>query len=245
MSTLKNKINFSQFNLFPDDVYFTDHKTLVIRKWQWDYKDCLEFQRFCAKIVQENPSFKILIMCNHPRVLTHGRGLQKPRKGETLNLVEFDFENISNINLPFFKIERGGGLTFHHPGQFIFYPILRLNPHELSLSKMIDEIFSISISILESWGLSNLSSENKLLGIWRKDKKIASMGIAISKLVTFHGMALNIYADEELKLVMKNLNPCGLQSDTYSSVEDFIEVPEEGLKIFSNQFIERIQNGWK
>jgi len=178
-------INLSDFDLQESDLLILDERTVVVTHWNWDYGLAHKFQRAALALVQETPNLRILICCNHPEVLTNGRGLQKPRKGESLELVEFRPEAHANLPFPLYQIERGGGLTFHHPGQFIFYPIVKLNPKALSLSLMIDQIFDFTIEILSDWGIKNLDHENKLLGIWQGKRKIASMGIAIEKLATF------------------------------------------------------------
>lgn len=227
------------------DLEWIDERTLVITKWNWDYASALDFQRRCVKLLSDFPRMRVLICCNHPRVFTHGHGLQKPRKGEVLELKDFDLSKKDSLPFPLFEIERGGGLTFHHPGQFIFYPILKLNPATLSLSTMIDEIFSYSREVLEDWGVRELSAENKLLGLWRGSKKLASMGIAIEKLTTFHGMALNLSWDKEMMSALRAINPCGLEATTYSAVDQFIDLPEKSLTEFRNQFIQKVKHGWK
>lgn len=246
---MKNLINdselLSQFNLSDEDVHLLESNTYVITKKNWDYALSHQFQRFALKKVQEGQGLRFLICCSHPEILTNGRGLQKPRKGESFNLIEFNKNQHSLLPFPFFQIERGGGLTFHHPDQFIFYPIVKLNPKTLSLSKMIDQIFEISVTVLNEWGLENLSHTNKLLGLWHGEKKIASMGIAIEKLVTFHGMALNLKQNFRMQDSLKALNPCGLNSETYSSVESLINLPENSWEKFREQFITRIYNEWK
>lgn len=240
------KLNdLDRFDLGPENLVELDHRTLVIKKWNWDYALAHAFQRHCLDLLEQNPKLRLLICCNHPRVLTHGRGLQKPKKGETLELQEFHFQENMKLPYPLHKIERGGGLTFHHPGQFIFYPVVKLNPKTLSLSKMIDDIFDYTAVVLDSWGLKGLTHENKLLGLWLGPKKIASMGIAIEKLTTFHGMALNLHHDEEMKSAMRSLNPCGLAPDTYASVENFLTLPSNALEKFTADFLERISHGWK
>ena len=237
--------NLSSFGLTSLDVTELDERTVVIRKWNWPYSVAHEFQRHALNLLQEHPRMRILICCSHPRVLTNGRGLQKARKGEDLGLVEFNPEHFQNLPYPLHKIERGGGLTFHHPGQFIFYPIVRLNPKTLSLSKMIDNIFDEAIAVLTSWGMKDLNHENKLLGIWKKNQKIASMGIAIEKLTTFHGMAINIYRDEEMKAALMKLSPCGLTATTYSSVEEHLSLENKNIDLFANDFLRRISHAWK
>ena len=238
-------LDLNDFDLDLTNLSWLNEKTLVVKKWNWPYSPAHRFQKRAVKLVAETPGLKILIATSHPHVLTNGRGLQKPRKGEELQLIDFKPENYPALPFPLHQIERGGGLTFHHPGQFIFYPITRLNPQTLSLSKMIDEIFDFSIEILQDWGVKDLGHQNKLLGLWWKnDKKMASMGIAIEKLITFHGMALNMHQDPQMKSALALLNPCGLSSDIYTAVEEHISLPPNALDKFYDEFIVKVANGW-
>jgi len=91
----------------------------------------------------------------------------------------------------------------------------------------------------------DLSFDQKLMGLWKKDQKLASMGIAINKLVTFHGMALNIYQDNEMKQALRSLNPCGLDSNIYVSVEELIPIEQNIIEKFSDLFISKVSHGWK
>ena len=240
-----DSISLKEFGLRDSDLNSIDDRTVVVTKWNWDYALAHKFQREALKVVQETPSLRVLICCNHPEVLTNGRGLQKPRKGETLELREFRAEDHKSLPYPLFQIERGGGLTFHHTGQFIFYPIVKLNPKSLSLSLMIDQIFDFSIYILNGWGVEDLNHTNKLLGIWQGNKKLASMGIAIEKLTTFHGMALNLHENQNMRRALASLNPCGLDANTYTSVEALIKLPSNPLETFQEQFLQRISHEWK
>jgi lipoyl(octanoyl) transferase len=243
--TVLKAISISDFALTDYDLSALDSRTVIVRKWNWDYTLSHRFQRAALELVQATPNLRILICCNHPQILTNGRGIQKPRKGEALNLVEFKVDQHKNLPYPFFQIERGGGLTFHHPGQFIFYPILKLNPASLSLSKLINQIFDISTDVLRSWGLEGVTHQHQLLGLWHQEKKIASMGIAIEKLTTFHGMALNLSSNITMLEALNNLNPCGLRAETYTSVEALINMPPNPQEVFLEQFIQRIRNEWK
>lgn len=240
-----NLLNISQYDLKDANLSWLDERTLVVRKWNWEYSLAHSFQKQCVKLLQDYPRTRVLICCNHPHVFTNGRGLQKPRKGEVLELKEFNPNEYPTLPFPLHQIERGGGLTYHHPNQFIFYPILKLNPSTLSLSKMIDEIFLFTREILHDWGMPEISSENKLLGLWVGEKKIASMGIAIEKLTTFHGMALNLVYDPEMTKALQALNPCGLSSSTYTSVDQFIPVATDGLDQFTDRFLKKVAHAWK
>jgi lipoyl(octanoyl) transferase len=234
--------DFKQFGLESKNFITLDERTTIVKKWNWDYSQAHAFQKYSVAHLQENPRERILICCSHPRVLTNGRGLQKPRKGEVLNLKEFRASDYPALPFPLHQIERGGGLTFHHPGQFIFYPIVKLNPQTLSLSKMVDDIFESAMSVLKIEGLDH---QNKLMGLWQDDKKIASMGIAIEKLTTYHGMALNYFKDEEMKKALTLLNPCGMSAETYTSVEEITSNNNLSLDSFTDSFLGRIGHAWK
>jgi len=148
-----SSINLNDFQLDSSNISQLDERTLVVKKWNWDYSLAHQFQRKTMELLDLAPQTRIIICCSHPRTFTHGRGLQKPRKGESLELREFDTQIISSLPFPFHQIERGGGLTFHHPGQLIIYPILKLNPKTLSLSKMINSLFDVAIEELRDWGI--------------------------------------------------------------------------------------------
>lgn len=240
-----SEISLRDFELDQTNIYESGERTIIIKKWNWDYKLAHQFQRKCLELLEASPKIRIIICCSHPRVFTNGRGLQKPKKGEILNLIEFDKSQAKHLPFPFYQIERGGGLTFHHPGQMIIYPIVRLNPKTLSLSKMIDDLFEFAISTLHEWELDGLNHEQKLLGLWHGDRKIASMGIAIEKLTTFHGMALNFYKDEEMRKALNAVNPCGISAETYTSVEELVELKNKTLDQFADKFLQKLTYSWK
>jgi lipoate-protein ligase B len=240
-----SSINLATFDLNDSNIHELDAKTILVKKWNWDYSLAHQFQRKTIELLNLSPQVRVVICCSHPRVFTHGRGLQKPKKGETLELVDFNPSLKETLPFPFYQIERGGGLTFHHPGQMIIYPILRLNPKTLSLSKMIDTLFEVAIDVLKDWGLHGLDHENKLLGLWYGDKKLASMGVAIEKLTTFHGMALNFYQDEVMKTELMKLNPCGLDARIYTSVEELMNIETKTLEDFSELYLRRLSHAWK
>lgn len=243
-SALLWELKLQDYGLRPNNLSELGERTLLVTKFNWDYTQAHRFQRHALSLLEKHAHLRILICCSHPRCFTNGRGLQKPRKGEVLELVEFDPTLVGPLPYPFHQIERGGGLTFHHPGQMIIYPIVRLNPKVLSLSKMIDDLFDFAIDVLKDWGAQDLNHSNKLLGLWHEDKKLASMGIAIEKLTTFHGMALNFYRDEEMKAALSLVNPCGLTAETYTSVEDLIPLAGKTLENFSELFIARLKSSW-
>ncbi|MFP5458128.1 MAG: lipoyl(octanoyl) transferase LipB [Bacteriovoracia bacterium] len=215
----------------------------VATKWNWDYQDAWDFQRKTVERVRES-SEKWLIVCSHPDVLTHGRGLQKPKKGQKFELENFKREAYPNLPVPYFQIERGGGLTFHHPGQLILYPIVKLHPQRLGLSDLVDQLLLSVRGALEERGIENLDHSRELLGLWHGPHKLASVGIAIDRMVTLHGLALNVQRFDELKKKLSFLAPCGMSLATYSSVE---EVTNRATKPqdLSLEVIQRLLHAWK
>ncbi len=244
-SSLLWELKLPHFGLEPKNISELNERTLLVKKFNWAYEDAHKFQRHALTLLDQHPQLRILICCSHPRCFTNGRGLQRPKKGENLNLIEFDPKQAHLLPYPFYQIERGGGLTFHHPGQMIIYPIVKLNPKTLSLSSMINNLFDFAIEVLNDWDLKDLSHEHKLLGLWSENRKLASMGIAIEKLTTFHGMALNFYRDDEMKQALNVLNPCGLNAEIYTSVEELTDLKGRTLEEFSDLYLRRIQHAWK
>ena len=194
---------------------------IIVEKFNWDYLDCLKFQEWCVDFVYNNESSKIdiLIFTNHPSCFTLGRGLQK-KVTDPVELVDFCEDHKKKLTIPVYDIKRGGGLTFHHPGQVIIYPIINLTRHKLKVYSLMNNIMKIATRVLMKFGApSKLDYCRDLLGLWYEDKKLASIGLQVRRFITFHGMALNLKSD---KLVNENLSyiyPCGLPGSWYSSVD--------------------------
>lgn len=205
-----------------------------VTKWNWDYKDYLNFQASALKFIQKNRKLKIYIFCNHPNVFTLGYGNERGNNG----LVDFN----SDVKLPFplYKIHRGGGITFHHPGQWIFYPIVNISEN-YSLENLMCELLQTTKHVLESaYGISELLSAKKLMGIWHQKSKLASIGMGLSRFVSEHGIALNLFMDEQMHSALKAIHPCGLSSEIYKSVSDIIKPPTEFHQDFQTHFLSLI-----
>ncbi len=238
---MKLKLPLNEFGLSLLDVEEFD-KYVLVKKFNWDYEYALNFQRSLTSLVREMGK-PWIIVCSHPDVLTHGRGLQKPRKGQVLELEDYNPKVHPHLPVPLFQIERGGGLTFHHPGQLIIYPIVRLHPQKLGLSDLVDTLLESVKQSLESYGLRDLDYKRELLGLWSKSQKLASVGIAIDRMVTLHGLALNVQNFQALKNKLSFLAPCGMEFRTYTSVEELT-----GKKIDPEELVDdvirRLTDAW-
>ena len=109
---------------------------------------------------------------------------------------------------------RGGGATAHNPGQLVFYPILHLQGLGLGISEYIRELEAIGIELLEQLGVSSQRRKG-FPGLWVGTKKIASIGVRVSRSVAYHGMAINVQNDLS---IFDYIMPCGLDGVEMTSV---------------------------
>lgn len=193
----------------------------ILEKWNWDYLEAQSFQLQCVEYVQEHPQVAIFIFCSHPHCFTMGRGLQKT-KDPLISLIEFD--RATTLPFPLYDIKRGGGLTFHYPGQLVLYPIMSTTHHKIPVYDLMIKILEFTQNALsELIGFSGTIVRKDLLGLWARndfiEAKIASIGLAASRFVTYHGLALNLNADEEMFHALRQVYPCGINGALYSDVE--------------------------
>ena len=198
--------------------------TTIVSKWNWDYSDALEAQKKCLQFVRENRAARILICCSHPHVFTVGRGLQKGKTEELKALVDFDMGMVKQLSFPVHKINRGGGLTFHYPGQWIIYPIVNLNNPDFNLKTLTYWLLEkVKVVIEKEFSLHGLDYDRPLLGLWCGRTKVASVGIGVEHFVTYHGLALNLTRDAFMFKELSRINPCGLSALSYSCLSDHVD----------------------
>lgn len=219
----------------PSDANIIEREnSLVITKWNWEFKDCEAFQENCRNFVEKNKNYKFYIFTNHPHVFTLGRGNERGRD----DLVDFDESIITNLPFPLHKIHRGGGITFHYPGQWIAYPIIAVNnnytleDHMCWLLKNVKEILSNDFEI------ENVITAKKLMGVWKDKKKLASIGVGLKRFVTLHGLALNLEYDSNMFNALQLINPCGMDSETYICADQFVS-GDDLVHRFHDVFMEK------
>ena len=88
--------------------------------------------------------------------------------------------------------------------------------------------------------IPNVITANKLMGVWKDRAKLASIGVGLSRFVTEHGLALNIYHDEKMFNEVNKINPCGISPTTYTTVDSFVDNKDNLLEEFHNAFIKRL-----
>ncbi len=156
---------------------------------------------------------------------------------QSANKLLVDCEELAKKQIDVVDIRRGGGSTAHNPGQLVFYPILNLTELGLGINEYVRQLEAIGIELLEQLGLS---SERKkgFPGLWSGQKKIAAIGIRVSKAITYHGMAINIQNDLS---IFDHIVPCGLQDIEVTSVlkETGEKVPMSRAKEILSQILEK------
>jgi lipoate-protein ligase B len=174
-----------------------------------DYREAWKLQGdlVSARIHKTNDA-DIILFLEHPAVFTLGR-----RGGLDHLLVPEAFVQKSGIEIV--HVERGGDITFHGPGQLVVYPIMNLGKRRIGVVDFVTALEEVMLRTAATWGIAaQRSSTNR--GIWVGAKKLGSIGIAMRKGITFHGLALNVNID---LTPFEWIQPCGLQGVCMTSLQ--------------------------
>ena len=172
-----------------------EHWGMVSYEEAWNRQEALA-QRLIRQKLAKNKGFEgspcpnYLIFCHHPHVYTLGRN------GNMQHLL-LSREACEARGISFFRTNRGGDITYHGPGQVVVYPILDLDNFFTDVHRYVRSLEEAIISTLHTFGVSAFRREG-LTGVWtriRVPRKIAAIGIRISRWVTMHGLALNVSTD--------------------------------------------------
>jgi lipoate-protein ligase B len=186
----------------PQPVYAVD-LNLINYADAWQLQTDIVSARHQRKLTED-----IVLFLEHPPVFTLGR-----RGGSNNLLVSKSFIKRSGIALT--QVERGGDITYHGPGQLVVYPIIDLESARISVVDFVASMEAIMIKTAENWGVkAERNPANR--GVWVGTKKLGSIGIALRKGISFHGMALNINLD---LVPFSWIQPCGLQGVSMTSLK--------------------------
>lgn len=210
------------------DLISSEIKKIPVEFQEWgviDYQEAWDKQEaLFAEIVNiktanrtnntENITKNYLIFCEHPAVYTLG----KSGKMEHLLL---DEKGLLDNHARFYKINRGGDITYHGPGQLVGYPILNLDYFFTDIHKYLRLLEEAVILTLADYGIIAGRSEGQT-GVWLesdnplKARKICAMGVRCSRWVTMHGFAFNVNTN---LAHFKNIIPCGIDDKAVTSME--------------------------
>jgi len=186
-------------------------------KETWDYQESL-FEEIVAQKTNNKangttlPTTNYFLFVEHPHVYTLGKS------GHIENLL-IDEEGLKNKGATFYKINRGGDITYHGPGQIVGYPILDLENFFTDIHKYLRSLEEVIIRTLSDYGLKGERSEGET-GVWLDvgtpfARKICAMGVRCSRWVTMHGFALNVNTDLGY---FDNIIPCGIRGKAVTSL---------------------------
>ncbi len=212
-----------------------------------DYKDTWDYQETLFKKIvdiklekRNNPNLvtpNYFLFVEHPHVYTLGKS------GDISNLL-LNEKQLESKGASFYKINRGGDITYHGPGQIVGYPILDLENFFTDIHKYLRFLEEVIILTLAEYGLKGTRSEGET-GVWLDvgtpfARKICAMGVRASRWVTMHGFALNVNVDLGY---FDNIIPCGIRGKAVTSLHVELgkrienqEVKEKILKHFSTLF---------
>ncbi len=191
---------------------------LIDYKEAWDFQEKLFAETIDEKIRIRNGEDSIitknyLLFCEHPHVYTLG-------KSGSENHLLLNEEQLAENNANFYKINRGGDITYHGPGQLVGYPIFDLDHFFSDIHKYLRFLEEAVIETLAVYGVKGDRMDG-LTGVWidansPKARKICAMGVKSSRWVTMHGIGFNINSDLSY---FSNIIPCGIDDKAVTSLK--------------------------
>ncbi len=185
---------------------------ILLDSGMMEYGAALQLQRELSTKRAEGKIPDTLILLEHDHVVTLGRKTSP--------------ENFKPLDVPVFQVERGGDATYHGPGQLVGYPITLLSDHDVR--KHVRTIEQALIGAVKGFGVDGERLEGHP-GVWVRGKKLASIGVAVTNWVAYHGFALNVNTDMSY---FELIRPCGLDPGTMTSMERVLgrRVPMQDVK---------------
>ena len=189
------------------------------------YKLSLKYLEKRVNDVKLGKKKDLIWLLEHPLIFTGG--------------IRSNAIDILDKNIKVIKTKRGGKITLHNPGQKIIYFVVNLNKRKKDIRKFVSYIENSIIEFLRLFNIES-KSDRKNIGIWVKDKKIAAIGIRVSRWIAYHGCSINI--SNNLR-DYKKINPCGLKNDKITSIKNEnkdinIDINKALKKIFLKNFSE-------
>lgn len=173
-----------------------------------DYARAFELQQQLARERKQGAIPDHLLLLEHPHVITMGRN------GHEENLLAGG-DILERAGIAFHPTDRGGDITYHGPGQLVGYPILDLREWQRDVGAYMRAIEQVIIDTLADYGIPS-GRIPKLTGVWVGERKIAAIGVHLSRWVTSHGFALNVNTDLSY---FQYIVPCGLTKPVTSMAE--------------------------
>lgn len=194
------------------------------RAWQWQ-QQLVDLHKAAALSPAEATIKDTLLLLQHPPVYTLGQGAD-------LRFVRFDTES---DEYELHRVERGGEVTYHCPGQLIGYPILDLRHYQQDLHWYLRQLEEVIIRTLDCYGLLG-ERVSGMTGVWVEGRKLAAIGIKVSRWITMHGFALNVCPD---LTGFERIVPCGLEGKQVGAMSQL--VPEVRVESVQSILVEQFE----
>ena len=193
-----------------------------------DYKQAWDFQGKVFGQIKNSYFDSALILCQHYPVITLGRQAKQEN-------IKVPPSELQKMGIDMYKIERGGDVTYHGPGQLTAYPVLDLGSFKKDIHLFLRQLEESTIKFLSVFGVKGLRRKG-LTGVWIGKEKIASIGIAIKNWITFHGVSINLKKNDLDNFGL--IRPCGMDIKMTSLETIMGENIEIGYakEIFINEF---------
>lgn len=220
-------------------VHFED-LGLIDYKQAWDYQE-----KLLQGLVSQKTNFPdsnnfnhYLLFCEHPHVYTLG-------KSGTQNNLLINEKFLKKINATYYKIDRGGDITYHGPGQLVVYPVFDLDRLKIGLRTYINKLEESIARVLLDYGISAGKLEGAT-GVWLESdkdngtRKICAIGVRVSRSVTMHGLAFNINTD---LAYFNHINPCGFTDKGVTSMEKELN-NKQNFSNVSNKLVQELETSF-
>lgn len=193
------------------------------------YKDAIDQLETRLKLVHQNKSNELIWILEHEPVYTAG--------------TSFSENEILDNSIKLLKTNRGGKITFHGPGQLIFYFVLDLKKRKKDIRKFVSIIENTIIETLNFYKINSFADRNNI-GIWLNDnnesKKIAAIGIRVSKWIAYHGFSINVNND---LTKYNNIIPCGIKDKGITNLKEIKNLDYKKLEdIIIKNFTKNLEN---
>ncbi|MCY4644707.1 MAG: lipoyl(octanoyl) transferase LipB [Bacteriovoracales bacterium] len=186
---------------------------MEIERWgHIPYSKAHERQKRYVGEIAAGHRIETVVLCSHPPVVTLGK--------------QSTDEDLAGWSGETHSVERGGKATYHGPGQIVCYPMIKLDNRGCGIGEYLAALERAVIETLAHYGVKSFGNKERknpaLTGVWeeRSGKKLASIGVAVKRWVTSHGLALNLDLDP---LAFQGIRPCGYEANAMTSLEAVIQ----------------------
>lgn len=198
----------------------------VVKLGLIDYEDALAIQRKLAELRQAKLVNDILLLLEHPPLITMGK------RANEKNILATKHQ-LDTAGIKTFISDRGGDITYHGPGQIVGYTIFDLNNYGKDIREFVRKIEYIFVRLLRSEYSIIATTDPKYTGVWVNDNKILAIGLSVKRYVTMHGFAFNVDTNlDHYALIV----PCGIKDKGVTSLSHLL-VQEIDLNTITDKII--------